>query len=172
MKIFIAAVLGLWMSAAVVAGESGLLRTYQPLDGVESGEIRIEPVTCYSGNLHSDWDLALEYISVKNVPPTRSEKPSGDLNLASTSHLTFDTESQEDKPLKLYMKADEFVVTKAYDREVIVKACLECVRRVLPPKLLKTPLTFSASPENKEWMSKIVDEFNRHDRSKVFYGEP
>ena len=169
MKIFVAAILGLGVAAAASATEAGLVRTYQPFgwDG-----ITIEPVTCYVWNTHSGLDDALRYISAKNVPPTFAKEPSGDLNVASTSRLFFDKQSGPGMPLKLFMKADEFVVTEDYSREEIVKACLECVRRVLPPKYLKTPLTFSASPENQGWMSKIVDEFNRHDRSKVFYGEP
>lgn len=170
MKIFIAAVLGLWMAADSSAGESGLLNTYQPLNGLGSGVIIIEPVTCFVWNMHSGEMNELRYISAKNVPPTFSEKSSGDLNLASISHLSFDGEKEKGKPLKLFMDADQFVATAGgYPREDIVKACLECVRRVLPVKLRNTPLTFSASAENKAWMSKIVDEFNRHDRSKVFY---
>ncbi len=169
MKILIAAVLGFWMAAPAFATEAALVRTYQPFawDG-----ITIEPVTCYAWNLQSAADEAVRYISAKNIPPNFSKAPVEDLNLASTSHLSFESFSGVGAPLKLFMKADEFVVTEGYSSEDIVKACLECVRRVLPPKLLKTPLTFSASPENQGWMSKIVDEFNRHDRSKVFYGMP
>ncbi len=171
MKIFIAAVLGLWMAAPVTGGESGLLRTYQPLDGCGSGEISIERVTCFVWNMDSGLVNVLHHISAENVPPTFSEKTSGDLNLASTSHLSFDSQSGPGMPLKLVMNADEFVAYGGYHREAILKASMECVRRVLSTKLLKTPLTFTASAENKEWMGKIVDEFNRHDRSKVFYGE-
>jgi hypothetical protein len=39
----------------------------------------------------------------------------------------------------------------------------------LPTKLLKTPLTFSSSPENSKWIAKIVAEFNSHDRTKPFW---
>lgn len=170
MKIFIAAVLGFWMTAAASATEAGLVRTYQPFgfDG-----ITIEPVTCYVLNAQIYVDDALQCISAKNVPPNSDKVPGEDLNLASTSHLLFsNTERGTGNPMKILMYADDFVVTKGFSREDIVKACLECVRRVLPPNYLKTQLTFSASPENQGWMSKIVDEFNRHDRSQVFYGKP
>ncbi len=170
MKIFIATVLGLWMAMPAVAGESGLLRTFQPLDGCVSGGTNIEQVTCFVWNTHSGMVNALHYISAKNVPPTFSEKPSGDLNIASTSRLTFDSQSEDGELLKLFIKADEFVNASGYLREDILKASLECVRRAMQPKLPKTPLTFSASAENQGWMSKIVDEFNRHDWSKVFHG--
>ncbi len=166
MKIFIAAVLGLWMAAPALATEAALVRTYQPL-GLD--QITIEQVTCYVWNAQTSVDDAIRYISAKNVPPNFAKEPSGDLNVASTSHLFFESDLGYGVP-KLVMKADEFVVTEGFDREAIVKACLECVRRVLPAKMLQTPVTFSASAENQEWMGKIVDEFNRHDRSKVFYG--
>lgn len=169
MKILIAAVLGLWMAAPALATEAGLVRTYQPFawDG-----LTIEKVTCYAWNAQSSVNDALRYISAPNVPPNFSKTPVDDLNVASTSHLFFDSEDGSGELQRLFMNADEFEVTKGYEREDIVKACLECVRRVLPPRMLKMPLTFSASPENKGWMSKIVDEFNRHDRSQVFYGKP
>ncbi|MDI1312596.1 hypothetical protein [Prosthecobacter sp.] len=168
MNIFIAATLGLWMAVPACATTSALVRTYQPF-GMD--RITIEPVTCYAWNAQIAVDDALLYISAKNEAPNFSKTPVGDLNLASTSHLSFsNSESGTGRPMKVVMKADEFVITEGYTREDIVKACLECVRRVLPEKLRNTPLTFSASPENKAWMSKIVDEFNQHDRSKVFYG--
>lgn len=169
MKIFLAAVLGLWMAAPALATEAGLVRTYQPF-GMDA--ITIEPVTCYAWNLQAAADEAVRYISARNVPPNFSKTPVEDLNLASMSHLSFESFSGSGAPLKLFMDAGAFASPKEYSREEVVRACLECVRRVLPPKLFKTPLTFSASPENQGWMSKIVDEFNRHDRRKVFYGEP
>lgn len=170
MKIFLTAVLGLWMSAAASATEADLVRTYQPFAW---NGITIEKVTCYVWNAQTSVDDALRYISAPNVPPNFSKTPVGDLNLASTSHLIFsNSESGTGNPMKLVMNADGFVASEGYSREDIVKACLECVRRVLPAKLLQTPVSFTASPENQGWMSKIVDEFNRHDRSKVFYGKP
>lgn len=167
---FAAAILSLGLAVPALATECALVRTYQPF-GMD--RITIEQVTCFVWNAQIAVDDALLYISAKNEPPNFSKTPVGDLNLASTSHLSFsNSESGTSRPMKLVMKADEFVITEGYSREDIVKACLECVRRLLPAKYLKTPLTFSASPENKEWMSKIVDEFNRHDRSQVFYGKP
>lgn len=168
MKTFLTAILALWLAAPASATTAALVRTYQPF-GMD--RITIEQVTCFVWNAQIAVDDALLYISAKNEPPNFSKTPVGDLNLASTSHLSFsNSESGTSRPMKLVMKADEFVVTESYSREDIVKACLECVRRVLPPKERNTPLTFSSSPENKEWMSKIVDEFNQHDRSKVFFG--
>ncbi|MCF7788898.1 MAG: hypothetical protein K9N47_22425 [Prosthecobacter sp.] len=167
MKTFLTAILALWLAAPASATTAALVRTYQPFAWTS---IYIEPVTCYAWNAQTYLGDALRYISAKNIPPNFAKEPGGDINLASTSHLFFDNDYGSEKPLTLFMKADEFVITEGYSREDIVKACLECVRRLLPAKYLKTPLTFSASPENKDWMTKIVDEFNQHDRSKVFFG--
>ncbi len=166
MKTFFTAILALWMAVPASATTAALVRTYQPFAW---NSITIESVTCYAWNAQSYLGDALRYISAKNIPPNFAKESSGDLNLASTSHLFFDNDYGPDHSLMLFMNADEFVIPESYAREDIVKASLECVRRVLPPKMLKTPLTFSASAENKEWMGKIVDEFNRHDRSKVFF---
>jgi hypothetical protein len=167
MKRFIAAaLLSLGMAGTALATEAALVRTYQPFawDG-----IAIEKVTCYAWTAQSRVGDALRFISAPNVPPNFSKQPEEDMNLASISHLHFDNERGPGMPLTLFMKADEFSAPKDYSREEVVKACLECVRRVLPPEMLKTPLTFSASAENRGWMGKIVDEFNAHDRSTVFY---
>jgi hypothetical protein len=153
----------------VFAGESGLIRTFQPLDGTGTGWISIEQVTCYVSNFHSHQVSPIEYIATKNVPPTNSENPSGDLNLASTSHIYFDCQDSEGKEPKLTMVADHFVAHRGFPREEILRASLECLRRLLPIKLLKTELTFTSSPENREWMNKIVSEFNHFDKSKPFY---
>jgi hypothetical protein len=169
MKIPFAIVLASWFALPSFAGESGLIRTFQPLDATGAGWISIEQVTCYVSNFDAREVSAIEYISTKNLPPTRSEKGSGDLNLASTSNIYFDWEAAEGKAPKLFMGADRFVATRSFPREEILKASLECLRRVLPDKLVKTELTFSSSPENHEWIGKIVSEFNHCDKSKEFY---
>jgi hypothetical protein len=43
------------------------------------------------------------------------------------------------------------------------------LRRCLPEKLLKTPVTLKCNDADREWMSKIVTDFNAHDRAKVFW---
>lgn len=153
----------------VFAGESGLIRTFQPLGGIAAPGISVESVTCYVSNFHSHHVTPIEYISTENVPPTNSDKASGDLNLASTSHIYFECQDADVKKPKLSMHADEFVIPVSYKREDILRACLECLRRVLPPEHLKTELSFTSSPENREWMGKIVSEFNHCDRGKEFY---
>ncbi len=169
MKIPYALVLALSFVFPVFAGESGLIRTFQPLDATGAGWISIEQVTCHVSNFEARQVYASEYISASNIPPTFSDKASGDLNLASTSHIYFDCADSEGKELKLFMNAEQFVNHRSFPREEILKASIECLRRVLPTKLLKTELTFSASPGNRAWMEEIVSEFNHCDRSKEFH---
>ena len=168
MKIPFAALLALCVGLPAFAGESGLLRTFQPLDATGAGWVSIEQVTCFVQNFDSGEASAIRYISIKNVPPTQSEKGTADLNLASTCHIYFDCQNSEGKEPKVSMDAERFV-DRGFPREEILRASLECLRRVLPANLLKTELTFSASPENHEWMEKIVSEFNQCDKSKEFY---
>ena len=169
MKIPYALVLALVVILPVFAGESGLIRTFQPMDATGAGWISIEQVTCYVSNFHARQVYASEYISVANIPPTSSDKASGDLNLASTSHIYFDCQDSEGKEPKLSMNAEKFVTHRSFPREEILRASIECLRRVLPTKLLRTELTFTSSPENRAWMEKIVSEFNHCDKSKEFY---
>lgn len=158
---------------SVFGGESGLIRTFQPLDGSGAGGISIESVTCYVANFHSHQITSVEYIATKNVPPTRSAESSGDLNLASRARIYFGCQDAEGEEPELFMDAEKFVDV-SYTREEVLRASLECLRRVLPAKLHKTELTFTASPENREWIGKIVSEFNLSDKGKEFYkaGEP
>lgn len=153
-------------------GESGLTKTFQPLDGLGGGEITIVEVTCHDWYSHSGQPTAIGLISAKNVPPTNSEKATEDINLASASHLHFGCQDIEAAIPNLIMAAENFVAAKGYTKESILRASLECLRRVLPAKLMKTQLTFTSSPENHEWMGKIISDFNQADRSKPFYQVP
>ena len=172
MKFEITAIILLCISTLSPAGESGLTRTFQPMDGLGAGEIVIGEVTCHDWFSHSGQPTAIALISARNVPPTNSEKAAGDINLASLSHLRFDCQDSGAAVPRLVMAADRFVAAGGYPKETILRASLECLRRVLLPKLMKTELTFISSPENREWMGKIVSEFNRADKSKPFYQVP
>lgn len=169
MKSIFSQITAFCLAIPVFAGESGLIRTFQPLGGIAAPGISVEAVTCYVSNFHSHQATPIEYIATKNIPPTNSDKESGDLNLASTSHIYFEFQNSEAKEPKLSMQTDEFAIPVSYKREDIVRACLECLRRVLPPEQLKTKLSFTSSLKNREWMGKIVSEFNHCDRGKVFY---
>lgn len=157
------------MTMQTFAGESSLTKTFQPLDGLSSGEILITEVTCHDSYSHSGQPTAIGLISAKNTPPTNSDKATENLNLASASNLHFSSEDIEAIAPRLIMNADKFLAARGYPKEAILKTSLECLRRVLPAKLLKTEMTFTSSSEDHEWIARIVSEFNQSDRSKPFY---
>jgi hypothetical protein len=143
MRLLITAIIYLCHNALVLAGESSLTKTFQPLDGLGAGEIFIVEMTCHDWNSHSGQPTAICLISEKNVPPTNSEKAMEDINLASSSHIYFCCQDIEAAVPNLVMAADKFEAAGGRPEEAILRASLECLRRVLPAKLLKTELTFT-----------------------------
>lgn len=155
------------------AGESALTTTYQPLGGLGSGRIQIVPVTCHHWYCHSGAS-AVDLIDVPNVPPTDHPKQAKEnLNLASACGVGLSTSDLGDPgaPLGITIDLTGFSVTKRFGhpREDIVRACLECLRRAMPEKLIGTPVTLKASDADLPWADPIVKEFNKHDRKKVFF---
>lgn len=156
------------------AGESGLTVTYQPLDGLGAGNIRISEVTCHDWYGHSGMATQIGLISSPNVPPTNNPKEATqDINLASVCGIRFGASDigDRDAPLALTLNATKFAIPQAFDhpREDILRASLECLRRCLPAKLRKTPVTLTCRDPEKAWMLPIVTQFNAHDRGKVFF---
>lgn len=165
--------LGIWAHGAG-AGESSLTATFQPLDGLGSGRIVIAAVTCHDWHAHSGPVTAVALISAVNVPPTNNRKEATrDLNLASVCGVRFSTSDLGafEAPLELTMDVTRFAVPERFGhpKEEVIRACLECLLRCLPEKLMRTPLTVKAAEENQAWVGDIVREFNAHDRSVVFY---
>lgn len=157
-----------------VAGESSLTMTYQPLDGLGSSTIHIIQVACHDWYSHSGYPTAIGLISAPNVPPTNNPKEATeDLNLASSCGLRFGASDIGDPkaPLKITMDASKFEIPRRFehDRVQVLRACLECLRLTLPDKLRATPLTLVCAESNREWMTKIISEFNTHDRSIPFF---
>lgn len=155
------------------AGESALTTTYQPLAGLGSGEVAIVQVTChhwYANSASSPVDL----IHVRNVPPTDNPKEATeDLNLASRCGLKFSTNdlgTAASVPMILF-DATKFDVAKSggYSKEDIVRASFECLRRCLPGNLKNTKITLRSQEADKEWISKIVAEFDSAPRDQPFY---
>ncbi|MCW1923476.1 hypothetical protein OKA05_13005 [Luteolibacter arcticus] len=164
------------------AGHSTLTATYQPLIGHSTIDIVIAEVTClhwYSSSASSSLDL----IDQRNVPPTDNlEQAKEDLNLASICGLKFslnDQGAQNPPPPEVTLDATKFVLAEglasglAEDRDrikgKIVCASLECVRRCLGERRAKAPVILKCGEADKEWLGKIVEEFNAHDRSKEFF---
>lgn len=161
------------ITGSVLANQSALTTTYQPMDGLDSGEVTIVPVTChhwYSSSVGSAVDL----IHLRNVPPTDNLKEATeDLNLASRCGLKFSTNDLGDPdaaPLIVF-DATQFDEAKSggYEKEEVVRASLECLRRCLPPPLTATKVTLKCKDSDKEWLSVIVEQFNSSPRDKAFF---
>jgi len=176
LRIFTAGLILVSTTWAARAGESALATTYQPLDGLGSGEVTIVQVTChlwYANSVGSSVDL----IHVRNVPPTDNpKKATEDLNLASRCGLKFSTNDlgdSEARPMILF-DAKRFDVSESggYEKEEIVRASLECLRRCLPPVLTSTKVTLECKDSDRSWLTAIVDEFNAAPRDKAFYESP
>lgn len=159
------------LTCPLLAGESALTKTYQPLDGLGAGSIVISQVTCHDWYSHSGQPTSIGLISAANVPPTNNPKEATEnLNLASVCGVRFSC-GDMDLTSELTLDATAFAIPERFDhpREEIVRASLECLRRCLPDKLRQTPVTLKSSNENEVWLAEIVRQFNMHDRSKVFF---
>ncbi|MFD0893957.1 hypothetical protein KBB96_11080 [Luteolibacter ambystomatis] len=159
--------------AAAWAGEAALVQTYQPLDGQGSGEIEIRPVSCVDWYSHSGFPNVINLISAPNKPPTNAPEPVGDINLASIYGLSFKGGDPEgDRTILL--DATRFAVPEnhGHPREKILRASLECLRKVLPEKFTSAPIKLECHEKDREWIGKILEEFKKHDRSKPFFESP
>ena len=158
-------------AAPIPAGEPMLTTTYQPLDGLGSGTIKIVAVTCHDWYSLGSAYTAIGLIGAANVPPTNNpSQAKDDLNIASVCGLKFTCDEEPKVPV-LTLDLTSFAVPEEYghSREDIVRVSLECLRRCLPKALKKVPVTLSAKDADKSWAEKIVNEFNARDRSKVFF---
>jgi hypothetical protein len=170
-----ASILPIFMVARVaIAGEAALTTTYQPLDGLGSGVVTVVQVTCHHWHARSGAGSAIDLIDVRNVPPTDNRtQATQDLNLASRCGLRLSTSDlgAADAVPMILLDATKFDDSKAggYPREDIVRASLECLRRCLPEKLKSTKITLSCQDRDKEWLSKIVSEFDSAARDEPFY---
>jgi hypothetical protein len=173
----------LWAFVRIAtAGQSTLTKTYQPLCGHATIDIVIAEVTChhwYASSASSSLDLIAE----RNVPPTDNPGQAHEnLNVASICGLMFSLNDQggQQPPSPVvtldatrFALAGPFAGTSAEERaklrDKIVRASLECVRRCLGERQAKTPVTLKCEEADKEWLGKIVEEFNAHDRGKAFF---
>ena len=163
------------LATALIAsgGESALTTTYQPLSGLGAGGVVITPVACHDWYSHSGMPTAINLISARNVPPTNNpEQAKQDLNQASVFGLKFTATDPNEKKMGLLFDATGLRISEDCPeeyRDEVIRASLECLRRCLPDYLMKTPLTFKSGDADKEWLGKMVQEFNAHDRTKVFF---
>jgi hypothetical protein len=176
MKRHLLGLASLLLLPAAFAGEAGLVRTYQPLYAFEGDGPLIEPVTCYVHSISGGSTNAMTLISAENHPPTRSEHKPGDVNLTSIYGIEF-TQVNGGSPDPT-VTLDATHIKKAegtsgsHDREVVVRASLECLRRTRPEKIAKLPIKLACRDEDRAWLEPIVKEFNKHDPAKVFFKDP
>lgn len=158
------------------AGESALTTTFQPLDGLGAGGIRICPVACHDWYSHGSELTAIGLICAPNVPPTNNpQQAKENLNAAARFGLKLGSDDgQNGGSPALTLDATSFRVPEGYGRwkEPVIRATLECLRRCLPENLRSTPVALKAGEADQAWIGAIVKEFNGHDRGKVFYTEP
>lgn len=158
---------------AVTASESALTTTYQPLNGLGAGGVHVIQVTCHHWYANSA-SSAIDLIHRRNVPPTDNpERATADLNLASVCGLRFSTNdlgAVGSEPW-IVLDATRFDGSKVDVslKEDVIRASLECLRRCLPDRLMATKVTLKCQDRDKEWMSKIVAEFDAAPRDKPFY---
>lgn len=162
------------LARLVDAGESALTTTYQPLDGLGSGRVTVVPVTCHQYYAGSGVGSAVDLIHLRNVPPTdHPAEANQDLNLASRCGLKFSTNDLglAKAPPKVVFDALKFDASKGrgYQKEEIVRASLECLRRCLPGKLKTTRVTLLCRPADRKWLGKMVLEFNAASKDLIFF---
>ncbi len=162
------------LARTAAAGESSLTMTYQALDGLGASSIHIMQVACHDWYSHSGQATAIGLISAPNVPPTNNPKEAtDDINLVSVCGLRFGAIDIGDPqaPLELTLEASKFEIPKRidHDRDQVLRACLECLRLTLPDRLRATRVTLVCTESNRERMTRIISEFNAHDRSTPFF---
>ena len=154
--------------SSVFAGESGLLQSFQPLEGFEAGEPIIAPVTCYAHNTHTGWYLAIRYITLKYVPPSLDDASVGDINLASLSGLSLWAGDGENGRTKITLDLTSLKPTHGYTETQIVAATLECLRRVAGDKLANTPIETKVRTAGQDEIKHVVSTFLKHPKDKEF----
>jgi len=157
------------------AGESALIEVYQPLDGAESG-LKIVPVSCFVWNIASGQPYSILSISAENHPPTVSaEHPVPNLNIASCCKIGFSGGDANEHDKSIVLEATQIPSGKelskvcVYEKEKVVRATLECLRRSVTGNLAKFPVTLHCKEEDRKWLEPIVKEYNGADHSKPFF---
>jgi hypothetical protein len=155
--------------ASSFAGESGLIQTFQPLEGFEAGEPVVTAVTCYAHNTHVGWHQAIRYITSKYIPPSLDGALVGDINLASLSGLSLWAGDGEDGRTKITLDLTSLKPAHGYTEAQIVAATLECLRRVAGEKLISTPIEPKYRPSGQEDIKQLVSTFLKHPKDKEFH---
>jgi hypothetical protein len=169
--------LALFTALPASAGESILNTTYLPLLIDPDPHIEVTPVVCLQWS-SSSAAHTMDLINVRYVPPSDApEHSKQDINAASVYGVKF---SHSDPGVGDYslllMDLSGFSVPGGGDsfKTSIVRACLESLRLCIGTSggFEKTPVTFKCADADREWVTKLVAEFNAHDRRRPFLTFP
>jgi hypothetical protein len=155
--------------ASSFAGESGLIQTFQPLEGFEAGEPVVTAVTCYAHNTHVGWHQAIRYITSKYVPPSLDGALVGDINLASLSGLSLWAGDGAGGRITITIDFTKLKPIGGYTELQIVAATLECVRRIAGDMHGSTPIEAKYRPTGQEDIKQLVSTFLKHPKDKEFH---
>jgi hypothetical protein len=152
------------------AGESALVLTYQPLDGQGSGEVQICPVTCHDMFGHAPLPVDISLIVAKNIPPTNSNVPLDEHNMAAAAGIKITVEEGENEQIIVQLDLSGMTVDKDFicTEKEIVGATLECMRLAAGAKLDKMKIEVKTKPQGHEELKKLVATFIKHPKKKPF----
>jgi hypothetical protein len=158
------------LSTPLFAGESSLTRTFQPLDGLASGEIEIAPVICHDWYAFSGFPTATALIAAKNIPPTNAPKPVADINVVSLCGIAIQV---EEKMLEKWIVVLDFRALKVPQsigctELQAVCSTLECLRLVAGKKLDEIELRPLLKPTGQEKIQEQIKAFLKHPKDKEF----
>ena len=172
MKTYLLTFLALAAVSRLLAGESGLTQTIQPLDGMAATGIVIAPVMCHDWLSLSGLPTAIGLITAKNVPPTNAPNPTDnyDINIASASGLVLSyTEDSAGRGV-VTLDCRALRVPQAFSCTELeaVGATLECLRQVAGRKLDTMTITATLKPNGQEAIQKLVAAFIKQSKNKPF----
>ena len=153
---------------SLLAGESGLIETFQPLDGFASEYPVIARVMCYANNTHVGWHQAIRYVAARYVPASFEDKPVGDINLASLSGLSVWAGDGADGRITITLDFTGLKPVHGFTELQIVAATLECIRQVGGQELNTTPIETKFKPKGQEAIKQLVSAFIKHPKEKTF----
>ena len=169
-----ALILLLGMASRLSAGEALLTRSYQPLDGLESGKTEVSPVVCVDWYGTSGYPNAIVFITHPNSPISNAPEPVGDLNLASRYGLEFKVVADAEQQFIAILDCTSLKITgnDELGEATLVGATLECLRRTMGDKIGSILIEIRLKPEGQEELRKVFDAFMAHPKAKPFPWKP
>ena len=166
----IAVLLGVVVCSSSFGGESSLTRTFQPLNGLGSGEIVIAPVMCHDWFSHSGFPTGIGLITAKNVPPTNAPKPVEDINVASASGIKLSFDETDAGKGVVRVDCTGLAIPQRFGCTDLqaVAATLECLRLVVGTGLDGMRIEALLKPSGQDSIRQLVDAFIKHPKNVEF----